>query len=294
VRSRPFNLDDVPRLHDLVADAWAVRGPRMTFHVGDLHWRLRPRAGSNPEADIQVWEDDRGLLGFAWYDPFFEGDTQGGVRSEPAIEDSMLEWMEQRARAAGCGFVDVRGFDGDEARHALLEDRGYARQSGGYAHMVCALGGEHPEVPLPAAMSLRSVASRDDFARRERIESLAFGRAVPSADAWSGLQRDALYQMEHDFVVERADEFVAFATVWTDDRNHVGLFEPVGCHPDHRRCGLGTAVMAAGQRALARAGMTEAVVYPERDNTAAVAFYESCGFKLATTDFDYRRGLTRV
>ncbi len=128
----------------------------------------------------------------------------------------MLEWMEQRARAAGGNFVDVRGFEDDEARHARLTARGYVRQSGGYAHMMCALGGEHPEVPLPAGLSLRSVASRSDYARRDRIEGLALGRGAPNADAWVGLERDALYRMEHDFVVERADEFLAFSTVWPD------------------------------------------------------------------------------
>jgi len=294
VRSRPFNPDDVPRLHDLIADVWAARGPSVTFHVGDLHWRLRPRPGSDPEVDIQVWEDDRGVLGFAWYDPYYEGDTQGGVRSEPAVERSMLEWMEQRARAAGCNFVDVRSFEDDEARHALLTARGYVRQSGGYAHMACALGGEHPAAPLPAGLSLRSVASRGDYARRNRIEGLALGRSDPYADAWVGLERDALYRVEHDFIVERADEFLAFATVWPDDHNRVGLFEPVGCHPDHRRRGLATAVMVAGLRALERAGMTRAVVYPERDNTAAVALYGSCGFSLAATQCVYRRDLTPV
>ena len=160
--------------------------------------------------------------------------------------------------------------------------------------MMCALGGEHPAVPLPAGLSLRSVASRGDYARRVRIEGLAFGRGGPFADAWAGLERDVLYRMEHDFVVEGADEFLAFSTVWPDDRNCVGLFEPVGCHPDHRRRGLATAVIVAGMRALERAGMTRAVVYPERDNTAAIAMYESCGFTLAATQFVYRRDLTPV
>ena len=160
--------------------------------------------------------------------------------------------------------------------------------------MVCALGGEHPDVPVPAGMSLRSVASRGDYARRDRIQGLAFGRGDPYADAWVGLEHDALYRMEHDFVVERADEFLAFSTVWPDDRNRVGLFEPVGCHPDHRRRGLATAVIVAGLRALERAGMTRAVVYPERNNTAAVALYGTCGFTLAVTQFVYRRDLTPV
>jgi GNAT superfamily N-acetyltransferase len=292
VRSRPFNPDDAPRLHDLIADVWAARGPNVTFHVGDLHWRLRRRSGSDPEVDIQVWEDDRGTLGFAWSDVYYADDTQGSVRSEAAVENSMLEWIEQRARAEGRNFVVVRGFEGDEARHSFLTTRGYVRQSSGYAHMVCALGAEYPEVSLPPVSCLRRISSRSDYARRDRIQALAFGRDESCEDAWVGLECDPLYRMEHDFVVEKGNEFIAFATVWPDDRNRVGLVEPVGCHPDRRRQGLATAVTVAGLRALERAGMTRAVVYPERDNTAAVALYESCGFTLAATDFDYRRELT--
>lgn len=292
MHSRPFHPDDVPRLHDLIAEVWAARGPRVTFHVGDLHWRLRPRPGSDPAVDIRLWEDDRGVLGFAWVDPYYGDDTQGGVHSDPALENAMLEWIEQRARSAGRDVVVVRGFEHDDARHALLTARGYARQSEGYAHMECALEGKYAEAPLPVDRSLRSLASRVDYARRDRIQALAFGLDQPCAEAWLGLERDSLYRMEHDFVIEGSDEFLAFATVWPDDRNRVGLFEPVGCHPDHHRKGFATALIVAGLRALERNGMTSAVVYPESDNTAAVALYEACGFSLAATDFDYRIDLT--
>jgi ribosomal protein S18 acetylase RimI-like enzyme len=264
----------------------------VTFHVGDLHWRLRPRPGCEPETDIRVWEDDRGLLGFAWYEPDGEGDTQSGVRSEAALEHAMLEWMEERARAAGRDFVVVGGFEEDAGRHALLTAHGYVPAGRSYAHMVRTLGVELPDVSLPAGLSLRSLASRDDFLRRDRIQSLAFERTNPYERSWLGLERDALYRMEHDLVVEENGEFLAFATVWPDERNRVGLFEPVGCHPDHRGRGLATAVMIGGLRALSVAGMTRALVYPDCANTAAVALYKSCGFETAAVDCDYRRELS--
>ena len=162
--------------------------------------------------------------------------------------------------------------------------------------MVCTLGVELPAISLPAGLSLRPLASRDDYVRRDGIQALAFGRDDRYPEAWVGLERDALYRMDNDLVVEGDDEFLAFATVWPDERNGVGLFEPVGCHPDHRRQGLSTAVMIGGLRALeragmSRAGMSRAVVYPDSDNAAAVALYQSCGFTLAATDWDYRRVL---
>jgi ribosomal protein S18 acetylase RimI-like enzyme len=52
--------------------------------------------------------------------------------------------------------------------------------------------------------------------------------------------------------------------------------------------------MIGGLRALSAAGMTRALVYPDCDNTAAVALYQSCGFETAAVDQDYRLDLSAI
>lgn len=293
MRSRSFTPFDVGPLRELIAAAWAAHGPRVTFHVGDLHWRLRPRPDSDPCRDIRVWEDSQGLLGFAWYESDGSGDTQAAPRSGDAeLHHAMLAWMEERARSEGRTQVIVGGFEGDATRHALLVQRGYQLGDSSYVHMMTDLGPSLPDPEVPPGLSLRTLAGSADYAKRDRIQALAFGRAHPNVQALRGLERDELYRSEHDFVVEdEAGEFLAFATVWPDERNRVGLFEPVGCHPDQRRRRLATAVMRGGLRALRRAGMKSAVVYPETSNEPAVRLYRSCGFEPVGVDCDYRKEL---
>ena len=75
-------------------------------------------------------------------------------------------------------------------------------------------------------------------------------------------------------------EFASFCTVWFDDVNRTGAFEPVGTAPEHQRRGLGKAVMCEGLRRLKRMGATMA--YVGSYSPAAHAFYSSVGF----TEYD--------
>ena len=72
----------------------------------------------------------------------------------------------------------------------------------------------------------------------------------------------------------------AFCIAWPDPVNQVGLFEPVGSHPDFQRKGLGKAVMLEGLRRLLQMGMRAAIVSAEEDNTAAINLYETVGFQV--------------
>ena len=61
--------------------------------------------------------------------------------------------------------------------------------------------------------------------------------------------------------------------------NRVGLFEPVGTHPDFQRKGLGKAVMLEALRRLQKQGMEQAIVCTAHDNAAALRLYTSIGFE---------------
>ena len=85
--------DDVQRMHALIVDSWKARGPRNTFHIGDLHWRLRAHPGRDPISDIHLWEEgDRDLAGFAWFDPPESGD----ILSHPETDRSDLAQIHRR------------------------------------------------------------------------------------------------------------------------------------------------------------------------------------------------------
>ena len=92
--------------------------------------------------------------------------------------------------------------------------------------------------------------------------------------------RSAVYDGERDLFVRSPDGRGASAcTIWFDEVNGVGLFEPVGTHPAFQRQGLGKAVMTEGLRRMKSAGMRRAIVGFDPTNVAALALYTSMGFR---------------
>lgn len=98
---------------------------------------------------------------------------------------------------------------------------------------------------------------------------------------YRNVQRVPLYRRDLDNVAVAPDgELAAFCTVWFDDVTRTAVFEPVGTHPNHRKRGLGKAVMTEGLRRAQRLGATLATV--SSYDKAAHALYDSMGF----TEFD--------
>ena len=89
-----------------------------------------------------------------------------------------------------------------------------------------------------------------------------------------------VYVPEHEIFVTAADgQVAAFCTIWTDELNKVGLFEPVGTHPDFQRKGLGKSLLFEGLRRLKSEGMNEASICVPNTNSAAIGLYEAVGFQ---------------
>ncbi len=134
-------------------------------------------------------------------------------------------------------------------------------------------------------------------ARPDEQGPLAAAHNAVFDDGWTAVSYRELvmrtpgYEARNEIVVADANgAIVAFATIWFDDLNRVGLFEPVGVHPDFRRRGLGLAVMSTGLDALRAAGMHTAVVEHDATNTAARALYERAGFATIGSTLGFRRG----
>jgi ribosomal protein S18 acetylase RimI-like enzyme len=103
-----------------------------------------------------------------------------------------------------------------------------------------------------------------------------------------------VYDPELDVVAVAPDGRIgAFCIVWPDPVNKVGLFEPVGTHPDFQRRGLGKAVMSEALRRLRERGMTEACVCTNANHTPAVRLYESVGFRTVDIHLTYTKDLIK-
>jgi GNAT superfamily N-acetyltransferase len=102
--------------------------------------------------------------------------------------------------------------------------------------------------------------------------------------------RAPLFDHDLDLVIVAPDGSLAAGCVcWMDTANHIGLFEPLGTRPEHRRRGLATALALEGMRRLRTRGATRVQVEaidPGRGRdgippefTAARAVYTRVGFR---------------
>ena len=73
------------------------------------------------------------------------------------------------------------------------------------------------------------------------------------------------------------EALAAFTVTWHDSVNRTGLLEPVGTHPDHRRRGLGRAVVLHTMHQMRAAGMTHATVANSGTNEASRKLYRAWG-----------------
>ncbi|MGH2522481.1 MAG: GNAT family N-acetyltransferase, partial [Anaerolineales bacterium] len=190
------------------------------------------------------------------------------------------------ALARKLGQTDIRTFwvvEDDAALIELLRQDGFERRADPMVYFTRSLAGPVPEPVLPEGYSLRYVAGEHEAQKRAAASHGAFGSRLPFDSYWPryrGFMQSPVYGAERDRVVVAPDgRFAAFCIYWLDPINQVGLFEPVGTHPDFQRQGLGKALLLESLGRVREGGMTSAIVCTNHDNPAAVRLYESVGFQ---------------
>ena len=99
-----------------------------------------------------------------------------------------------------------------------------------------------------------------------------------------------VYDPDCDVVAVSPDgQIGAFCILWPDPVTGVGLFEPVGTHPDYQRKGLGKAVMREALERLRQRGMAQAILTTPQDNLPAVQLYQSVGFRIDGYLLSYKK-----
>jgi len=93
------------------------------------------------------------------------------------------------------------------------------------------------------------------------------------------------YKSEFDISIGKDGVEVAFATMWYDPDNQIGILEPVGTHKDHRRLGLGKAAINRGCNMIKALGATAVYVGSDQE------FYKALGFSPVSTDYVYKKSL---
>ncbi len=208
-----------------------------------------------------------------------------GTPLHEAVMDEYVAWAEARAREAGLKqLMPWWAMTYDKVLARLHQERGYVVEAevGVPAPLFERTLDELPAIPLPAGFTVQGVSNSADGRLRAHATHGAFRLHEDweiHAAEYAQFIGSAVYDGARDLFVRSPDGRGASAcTIWFDPVNGVGLFEPVGTHPDFQGKGLGKAVMAEGLRRMKAAGMTRAIVGFDPTNAAALALYTSMGF----------------
>jgi ribosomal protein S18 acetylase RimI-like enzyme len=211
----------------------------------------------------------------------------------------MYTWAEEQiaCRVSSDGVKEIRTmwvFEDDAALISHLWRRGFVCGEEYLNYYERSLSTTLPGLSLPPGFNVQQVTEEDGL-KRALASHAAFGSDKPLEAYWPRYQRfmrSPAYVPDLDLVTVAPDgSFASFCICWLDPVNRVGLFEPVGTHPDYQRLGLGKAVMLEGLHRMQAAGMQTAIVGAENDNPVAQGLYRSIGFQAVNKLCTFRKEL---
>jgi mycothiol synthase len=297
--SRPYaGEDDLRRVLSFLSSATSASPPGAYWHPGDAVWGVYQNTDFDPAREVRLWEDDGGLLGFAWLE-----DPDGVVmqvhphlRGSGVLEDEMLDWATCQTRVVygeEAGDELWTRIPEDDGRLAsFLSGRGFERDPDHALKMTQTLNGPPPIPAPPAGWTVREVGDEREWGERVEAHREVWHPSRVTPEAYRRLRRAPGYDPLLDLVAVAPDgTFAAYCLCWFDPASRTGLFEPVGTRPAHRGRGLGRAVMLEGLHRLHRLGARTAAVTALSNNRAAIGLYESVGFRAANTERLYGKNL---
>lgn len=296
IQSRPYrDKMDLASMRQLLMAGSQANIPASYMHPGYLDWTTHyPPDEQAHRRNIRLWErlDEVPPVLVAWaiflpnegtFDLFVHPAYQGTPMHESVMNEYMA-WAEARAREAG--LKQIQPFwvlDYDKVMGRLMETHGFVAQAGLLPPFFERPLDELPTLQLPDGFTVQGVRNLDDGQLRAAATYGAFASSDVWDDYWAEYAQfigSAVYDGERDLFVRSPDGRGASAcTIWFDEINAIGLFEPVGTHPDFQGKGLGKAVMVEGLRRLKAAGMRRVTVGFDPNNAAAAALYTSLGFR---------------
>lgn len=299
ITSRRYTDDDMPRLQAALGGWIHEAGDCGYCHVGEIPERIYTGQHGLPPVDqlVSVWEAETDIIGFAInlrFDNAFEVYTDPAYRGTD-VESQMLQSTAERTRQLmrrlgrdePSVIIDV--WDCDINRQQLLDQLGFEKyRVWGYL-AERSLSDPLPEPRVAEGFIIRS-STTDDYEQLATVRNAAFAMDLRPEDYRDGVMQKPGYDPAHEFIVIAPDgRFAAFAKIWLDDRNQVGLFEPVGTHREFQRRGLGRALMLYGMHRMKRYGMKTVMIGYDATNSPAESLYERLGFRRKHTILGYRK-----
>jgi mycothiol synthase len=308
IQARPYHdPSDFERMRQLLMDGRQANISASYMHPGCLDWDTHyPPSEQENRRNLRLWErageaDPPTLEAWAMFwqhegtFDLFVSPALYGTPAHEAVMDEYVAWAEARAREGGLKQIwPFWMLEQDTVSARLMEARGFERVPLDPPPPLFERTLEDlPAIKLPDGFTVQSVRNLDDGMLRAQAAYGAFRSNDDWESYWARYAQfigSAVYDGERDLFVRAPDgRGAAACTIWFDHVNALGLFEPVGTHPDFQGQGLGKAVMSEGLRRMQAAGMRRAIVGFDPTNAAALALYTSMGFRASCYFVSYRK-----
>jgi ribosomal protein S18 acetylase RimI-like enzyme len=257
-------------------------------HPGDIPHRLyNGNKYFDPAEVMTIWEDGKGIAAWVHIGPrhkSYDAQVRPDLRGA-GFERSVLEYADERTvelmrqyNVDGDRF-HTDAYQCDVIRSRLLAELGWELEDRGQWILNRTELTEIHEPVLPKGYKIRAARGIEDAKALAEVHKASFGSEW-TTEMYRKVMQSPGYAPERELVVEAPDgSFAAFTVTWYDPLNRIGYFEPVGTHKDHRRIGLGRAILLYGMQKMAAVGMECATVANNSSNEAARELYKACGFK---------------
>ena len=261
------------------------------LHPGDIPHRVfSGLRREDPHELVHIWDDHSGTVvawtlldpGHAGFDPQVAPSIR---RIAPELEAAVIEWSEQAllaimaARSSKATFIATDAYEQDQQRTHLLESTGWERQETEILMLTQRPLDNVPESQLPNGYSIRTVRGVEEAGPVSDLHAAGFGSSW-TPELYRRVMESPGYSPDREFLAEApGGRLAGFCVTWPDTVNRTGYFEPVAVHPDHRRLGLGRALLRAGMQAMQDWGMERAEVMYETENPGSGKLYRSEGFE---------------
>lgn len=279
--------------------ALVLHFPHAHLHVGDLDYRLASWAMDDP-ANTRLWRDENGQL-VAWtvlQTPFWSIDYACHPAVSAALTPRVLAWADAQARALvdspyGHPAWFVAMPDDQAEQIQALEAAGFESQANVEKNPWSDVLMELPlplsvhSAFLPNAFNLRPLAGESEVDAYVELHRHTFDSKSMTGEWRSRTLKQPAYRSDCDMVIVAPDgRLAAFCIGWLatlPNGTVAGQIEPMGVHVDFRTLGLGRAILVETCKRLAQAGATRVFVETNSYRNAALALYESVGFRIIRT-----------
>lgn len=300
--SRPLCGDeDFWRVQNLLIETYPITA--LGFNWDIRRWEGKRFYDAIPAWDpdfpprVRLWEIEEGQL-VGVVNPEGTGDAYLQLHPEYRhLEDEMMAWAEEHLAAptedVSRRQLYIEAYEYDELRQQVLEQRCYEKtEHYGFTRRLRFTDQPVARPTIVEGYTLRATRA-DDSSDDQRIADLlnaAFNRDFHNAIEYHNFTKFApSFRRELDLVAIAPDgSFAAYVGIPYDETNRRGIFEPVCTHPDHRRRGLGKALMLEGLHRLKVRGALDATV-GTGSMIPANRLYDSIGFTEKVRAYVWRK-----